>query len=255
MTNKEKDTFVCIDCETTGLDVKNDDVVEFAAIKFNGRGEYLDQIHFLVKPQHSIPEESAKIHNITNEMVANAYTLDRHVRTIRDFVGDLPIVGHMVSFDIKILENNSKRLSKPIKLRNNLAIDTLRLARQYQNSKSNSLAGLCEHFNIETLKAHRALDDVKMNVSVFLKLYRTFSNFQSLENTLSKPIKILYMPFGKYRGSLISSLKDNYLLYINKLKDIDNDLKHTIHQEIKGRKNGKYTGNPMFHLFKKNIST
>ena len=68
MTFLKEDTFVCLDCETTGLDIENDKIIEIAATKFTFNKK-IKTIDTLINPMCDIPEESQKIHNISNEMV------------------------------------------------------------------------------------------------------------------------------------------------------------------------------------------
>ena len=47
---------VVFDLETTGLDVDNDRIVQFAAVRLDGEtGEQVDQIVFVCDPQVPIP--------------------------------------------------------------------------------------------------------------------------------------------------------------------------------------------------------
>ncbi|MCK5788312.1 MAG: DNA polymerase III subunit epsilon [Chlamydiia bacterium] len=231
--------FVCLDCETTGLDTNNDDVIEFAAVKFSCEKGVIEKIDFLVKPKKSIPEETTKIHGIDDKMVKDEKTFDEYIDIIKKFVSDYPIMGHKVSFDIAVLDSNAKRFNKRLDFRKNLVVDTLRLARQYQNSDSNSLTGLCKYFDLNAGNAHRAIGDVLMNIDIFKKLTIAYKDMDRLIETLNKPIKMLYMPFGIHRGKRVSSLPEKYLMYLKKAKDLDEDIKFTINSELKNRSRSK----------------
>lgn len=250
MSNFNESLFICLDCETTGLDTHNDEIIEFAAIKFCQKDGIIDTLTFLSKPKKIIPEESIKIHGITNEDVEFCDPFKNRIDDIRDFIKDLPIVGHAVNFDISIIKNQSKACGKKLDLSKNLIIDTLRLAKRFHNSDSNTLSGLCHHFNIDisTKRAHRALDDTIMNMQLFIILIAGFKDLSSLAYVISRPIKLLYMPFGKFRGSKISSLSYGYLLHLNKSKKIDDDMKYTIQQELKFRRQGLTENKPLFNL-------
>src|SRR5262245_49234115 len=64
----DKEVFVCIDCEATGLDSKNDRIVEVAVATFTFES-LIDQMESLIDPECPIPETSIAIHHITEEMV------------------------------------------------------------------------------------------------------------------------------------------------------------------------------------------
>ena len=63
-----KDTFVCLDCETTGLDPETDKIIEVAATAFTFENTF-DSYETLVDPGCAISEASMAIHHITDEMV------------------------------------------------------------------------------------------------------------------------------------------------------------------------------------------
>ncbi len=66
-----KEKFLCVDCETTGLDTDNDLIIEVGAIRFTF-DEQIETYTSLVNPGIPIPPESQAIHNISDEMVADA---------------------------------------------------------------------------------------------------------------------------------------------------------------------------------------
>ena len=64
-----KDTvFVCLDCEMTGLDIKKDRIIEFAAVRFTF-DKVIDSIECLINPERVVSAESQKILGISNAML------------------------------------------------------------------------------------------------------------------------------------------------------------------------------------------
>jgi len=236
MPHLSKHTFVCLDCETTGLDVKKDRIIEIAAIKFTF-DDILDQFEALVDPEMTIPEDAIAIHHITQEMVAGKPALKEILPQVLDFVGDHPIIGHSISFDIDILRESADRLGVTHKLQKPLFFDTLRLARLYAQSPTNSLDMLRRHFNIEAEGAHRAMGDVMVNVQVFKRLTRDYNTLEELIKVLSKPIQMKHMPLGKHKGRLVKDIPLQYLLWAAR-QDYDQDLLFTLRSEINRRKKG-----------------
>ena len=65
-----KKMLVCFDLETTGLDPKNDKIIEVALVKFDEKTfEIHDTFSTLVDPEMAIPELISNITNIFDEDV------------------------------------------------------------------------------------------------------------------------------------------------------------------------------------------
>lgn len=232
----EKETFVCIDCETTGLDPKADKIIEVAAVSFN-MSEVFGEFGTLIDPECPIPETSIAIHHITQDMVAGQPTIAKVLPDVLKFIGRGIIVGHGVGFDIELLVNASQRAGIPCTLTNNRFLDTLRMARLYGESPTNSLEQLRKHFNIEAEGAHRAMSDVIVNMEVFKYLAKRYKTTEQLFDVLSRPIKLKNMPLGKHKGRPLKEVPLQYLLWAA-TKDFDQDLLFSLRSEIKRRKQG-----------------
>lgn len=235
MGKLQTDTFVCVDCETTGLDTEKDHIIEIAATKFTFE-KTLDQEETLIDPGLPISEESMRIHNITNEMVAGKPPVEEALPSFLTFIGNHIIVGHGIQFDIQIMHNTAKRHKLKSTLSTNRFIDTLRLARLYGESPSNSLEGLRKHFNIGDEGAHRAMSDVTVNIDVFKKLSTQFKTTEALLDRLKSPIAMLTMPLGKHKGRRFSEIPVQYLSWAAR-QDFDQDLLFSLRSELKKRKN------------------
>lgn len=245
----EKQKFVCIDCETTGLDAELDRVIEVAVMCFDASQIY-GQLETLINPECSIPETSIAIHHITPEMVIDKPTIDQALPQILELIGNHIIVGHGIKFDIDILAIAAERHGIPCKIRQNLYLDTLRMARLYGESPVNSLEHLRKHFNIPMEGAHRAMNDVVVNKEVFLWLAKRFKTTEQLFEVLSRPILMTTMPLGKHKGRAIKEIPLQYLQWIAN-KDFDQDLLFSVRTELKRRKKGNQFGqsiNPFLNL-------
>lgn len=229
-------TFVCFDCETTGLDFNNDRIIEIAVATFSN-GRIIETFESLVDPKIPIPQESQKIHNISNEMVQGQPSIDQILPNILKLIGNYPIVGHGVNFDIKILASEALRHQTLCDLVDSTVIDTLRLARYYGQAPVNSLQALRRHFNIPEEIAHRAMGDVVVNIQVFKHLSQKFRSLKELIKELENPIELKTMPLGKHKGRSFKEIPIEYLRWALN-KDFDIDLKFSIKQELKRRKKG-----------------
>ena len=238
MLNNE--IFICIDCETTGLDSNLDRIIEVAVTKFTLEG-VIEQFETLIDPQMEIPKSSIEIHNITQEMVQGKPKIEEVIPQIVQMVGRHVIIGHGVKFDVDMIANAADRAGIQTTLRNNQLIDTLRLARMYGESPTNSLEQLRKHFNIQEEGAHRAMSDVLVNIDVFKYLSKKFKTLSQIFDALSRPVLLKNMPLGKHKGRPMKEIPLDYLIWASH-KDFDQDLIYSLRTEIKKRKKGNSFG-------------
>lgn len=236
MTQLKSTTFVCLDCETTGLDPKNDRIIEIALIIFKG-SETLASFESLIDPQCIIPEASYSIHKISQDMVMGKPTIAKVLPEVLELVGKAPIMGHGIDFDIQIILEEAARAGISTTIQHNPRIDTVRLARIYGESPSNSLEMLRTHFSIQEEGAHRAMSDVTVNIQVFHRLIHMYTTLPEVLQVLARPIIMKHMPLGKYKGRLFKELPLDYLQWAVRQK-FDQDLIHSIKQELQRRKKG-----------------
>lgn len=240
MARLDKTTFVCVDCEFTGLDVVEDRIVEIAIAKFT-MSEVLQTFETLINPEKEISEVSIAIHKITPDMVQDKPRMGDVMHEILSMIDRHIAVGHGISHDLEMIANAADRIGIPHDLRNQRKLDTLRLARLYGESPINSLEQLRIHFHIPLEGAHRAMSDVIVNIEVFKRLTQRYTTTDQLFDELSKPIRLKNMPLGKHKGRPIKELPLEYLLWAAK-KEFDQDLLFSLRSEINRRKKGNSFG-------------
>lgn len=241
--------FVCLDCETTGLDANQSRIIEVAAVRFTVN-ETLLQCESLIDPECEIPESSIAIHHITMEMVQGKPKIHEYLPQLLEFIGGHIVVGHGIKFDMDIIAASAARANIPCKIQHNQYIDTLRLARHYGESPINSLEQLRKHFNIEEEGAHRAMNDVVVNMDVFKFLVKPYKTIEQVFDVLARPAAMKIMPLGKHKGRPLTEVPLPFLLWAAN-KDFDQDLMFSIRSEIKRRKKGntfQQSGNPFSNL-------
>lgn len=111
-----RQVFICVDCETTGLDLEADRIIEVAIIKFT-LDETLAEYETLVDPQIPISMESMAIHNISEEMISGKPKIREVLPEVFQTIGSHPIMGHGVNFDIEMLAKAAERESIPSSIR------------------------------------------------------------------------------------------------------------------------------------------
>src|ERR1051326_1965089 len=96
-------SIVSLDIETTGLDPNKDAIIEIGAVRFNGH-RIEDEWSTLVNPNRHIPEAITQLTGIDDDMVRNAPRIQDVLEELGTFVGDLPVLGQNVRFDLGFLQ-------------------------------------------------------------------------------------------------------------------------------------------------------
>lgn len=149
--------YTVVDIETTGFDPMFDEIIEVAGIKYRGRNE-VGRFQSLVKPDDGIPDYITALTGISNEMVADAPSIEDVLPRFLEFIGEDLVVGHNVHFDVNFIYDYAEDFElKPF---SNDLVDTLRLSRRlYPELQSHKLSALAAHFGVEPDGEHRALAD------------------------------------------------------------------------------------------------
>jgi ATP-dependent DNA helicase DinG len=157
-------TLVALDIETTGLDPQKDAILEIGAVRFNGRRVEAEW-ESLISPGRSIPSFITQLTGITNQMVAQAPTLRDVFPDLKYFVGDAPIVGHNVRFDLSFLRRKGA-------FELNDAVDTYEMAATLLPSAERyNLGALAQALAVPLPATHRALDDALVTHGIYLRLH------------------------------------------------------------------------------------
>lgn len=160
--------YVVLDVETTGLKPRQHRVIEVGLIRVSGTDEPLVWSS-LVDPGRRIPDYIRKITKIDDSMVSSAPEFRSIGPTIREIIGDIPIVGHNVDFDIGFLNAEFARCGQPRLI--NVAIDTLPLADALlPNARRLALGDVARELGVPFKGEHRALADAQATAGVWREL-------------------------------------------------------------------------------------
>lgn len=182
------DSFVAVDLETTGLDYKLETIIEVGLILFED-GQIKEKFTKTVNPRKTVSDHVLMLTGIKQETLNSSSCLETIIPDIIKFIGDKPIVGHNVGFDINFLEK-----SFPVK---NITYDTFNLSRIYLPFVSrHSLSSIVEYFNIPYENAHRASYDAEMAGKILLKIFDLMTNLNP--ELLKKQLDVMD---GKYNES------------------------------------------------------
>ncbi|WP_247872353.1 exonuclease domain-containing protein [Turicibacter sanguinis] len=118
--------YVVIDFETNGLNPKECDIIQMAAIRYRNDVKVSTFVSFVNAT--TIPSKVTELTSITIEDCQSAPTLDDLLPQLLKFIGNDIIVAHNASFDLSFLMESMNRLNIPGQTF--IYVDTLRLSRQ-----------------------------------------------------------------------------------------------------------------------------
>ncbi len=163
-----QDYCVC-DLETTGLEPRQDQIIEIGLVKVQ-QGEIKETFESLVNPGTLLPVKVKRLTGLQDDIFKESPFLSDIAPDIIEFIGDLPLVGHNVSFDASFL---AWHLGIEIPKQ----FDTLELARIIcPDSPRHRLHDLCVSLNIELSHRHRALSDARATAQLSFALMHKVQN-------------------------------------------------------------------------------
>ncbi|MBI4244370.1 MAG: 3'-5' exonuclease [Planctomycetes bacterium] len=160
-------TYSVIDTETTSSgDYNSNKICEIAVIKIKANS-IIDEFNSLINPCIPISPEATTIHRITNNDVATSPKFSDVSSRIHRMVNNTIFVCHNTSFDLPIIVKEFSETG--IYIPGITSLDTVKLSRKaFPGLKSYSLQSLISHLGINRNRSHRAYDDCKATVELFI---------------------------------------------------------------------------------------
>ena len=178
--------FVVLDTETTGLDPRQDRVIDIGAVRLDDDLRVRDRFTTLVDPGVPIPLFVTRLTGIEDADVAGAPDIAEALTGLRSFAGDAVLVGHNAAFDREHLEAAARRAGTPPLA--NEWFDTLEAALLlYPELDRHALPLLAEELELET-RAHRALPDAEATAEVLAHLARRAAGLAEVERRLLEAV-------------------------------------------------------------------
>ena len=157
-------SIVALDLETTGVDPQSDSIIEIGAVRFNNQ-RIESEWSSLINPGKHIPGFITQLTGINNAMVSKAPPISDVLSDLEHFVGDAPILGHNVKFDLTFLRKHDI-------FEYNNGLDTYDMAAVLlPQARRYNLGALAQALNIPAPTTHRALADAHITKDLYLRLY------------------------------------------------------------------------------------
>lgn len=177
-----------------------------------------ETFYTLVDPEARFSEGNIRVHGITPRDVQESPTFEDVFPYMMNFIGDLPIVAHNASFDMKVLYASLDRYEievPPIQY-----FCSVQMGRRTVQNHSYSLSNMMKFYNIDFKGHHHALNDAKAAAMI---TYRLLEHYPSLEDYLKSHKKYLRtMKNNKSKSAAMSQYNDA-LLQIKPTEDVTDD--------------------------------
>ncbi|HEY5598026.1 MAG TPA: DNA polymerase III subunit epsilon [Kiloniellales bacterium] len=163
---------IVLDTETTGLDPDaGHRVVEVACLELAQHIPTGRNFRRYVNPGREMPEDARAVHGLDDAFLAQQPLFADVVDEFLEFIGEAPLIIHNAQFDLKFLNAELARISRP-PLDAARAVDTVALARRRFPGAQASLDALCRRFGIDlsARALHGALLDCELLAEVYLEL-------------------------------------------------------------------------------------
>ena len=173
--------WVALDCETTGLNPRSDDIIAIGAVRIVGNRILTSQrLELLVRPGRALPPESIRVHRLRQQDVAHGLEPVDAMHQLLHFIGPRPLVGYYLAFDVAMINRCLKATLGIALPQEKIEISALyydwrfRQLPPYQQHDQADIdlrfATIMKELNLPTREAHNALNDAVMAALAFIKL-------------------------------------------------------------------------------------
>lgn len=173
--------WVALDCETTGLKVRSDEIISIAAVRIVGQRILTsERLELLVRPERGVSAQSVRIHRLRERDVAQGLPIVEAMKRLMQFIGSRPLVGYYLEFDVAMLN----RAIRPL-LGQGLPQAKIEVSGLYYDYKFRQRSAYQQHVDADIdlrfatmmhdlglpqREAHDALNDAVMAALAFIKL-------------------------------------------------------------------------------------
>lgn len=173
--------WVSLDCETTGLDTRHDEIVAIGAVRIVGQRILTsERLELLVRPEKGVSAESIRVHRLRQQDVEAGVPAEEAMRRLLRFIGPRPLVGYYLEFDVAMI---NRALKATLGL--TLPQEKIEVSRLYYDHQFRQLPPYRQHdqadidlrfatimreLGLPTRDAHDALNDAVMAALAFIKL-------------------------------------------------------------------------------------
>lgn len=167
---------VAFDCETTGLDVRRNDIITIAAVRIrDNRILTSERFEAVIRPEARMNVDAIKIHRLREMDVAAGDRIQLVIPQFLHFIGGRPLVGYYIDFDVRMVDKyllSLKGFELPNKL---IEVSKLYYERKYGDAPPGttvdlSFAAILRDLDLPVLDQHDAFNDALTTAMMYLQL-------------------------------------------------------------------------------------
>lgn len=171
-----RDEAVVVDCETTGLNPRVDEIVAIAAVGVRGsRILASERFQAIVRPDAAPTSASIKVHHLRAADVQSGRPMHHVLPDLLRFIGGRPIVGYYVDFDVAMLDRyvlSSLNIRMPNR---RIDISDLYYGLKYRDRFLETnydlrFSSMLDDLGIPLVGQHDALNDALMTAMAYVQL-------------------------------------------------------------------------------------
>ncbi len=185
---------VSIDCETTGLNTRKDDIVAVAAVRISGnRILTSERFEATVKPSVKLNPDAIKVHRLREQDVADGRPIEAVLPDLLRFIGARPLVGFYLEFDVAMLNRHVRRMLGIALPNPQIEVSGTYYDRKYGDAPPGvevdlRFMSILEDLRLPALAQHDAYSDALMTAMMYLKLEDLKARGVRLPRARAKPV-------------------------------------------------------------------
>ena len=191
---------IIFDTETTGLDWRDDRVIEIGGIELINRFPTGRTFHLHQPEGRGIDPDALAVHGISTDDLVDKPAFAGIAAEFLEFIDGANLVAHNAAFDMGFINAELARLGQPA-IDPDRVVDTLALARRKHPMGPNSLDALCRRYGIDNSHRtkHGALLDSELLAEVYIELIGGKQAALGLESIAARPAgRLEIMAVGDY---------------------------------------------------------
>ncbi|MEB8089562.1 3'-5' exonuclease [Staphylococcus saprophyticus] len=167
--------FVVLDFETTGLDYKEDEIIQFGVVEYQ-EGKVVDEYSKYFKPNKPVGKTVMRKTGITNDFLEDKPKISKEdLEELKKLLEEKTIVAHNAPFDLKYLLKNLHDFN--INHKKFRVFDTLTHSRRLiKETPNHKLETLKNYFDLDDGLSHNALNDCRATGNLALLLINRMNN-------------------------------------------------------------------------------